>query len=140
MVIAPTAGRVPARRHRECPSGKLSRSEAARPHLCRVCKRVRKSEEVSELANSKSARKRIRVAERKRLRNRPYRTAARTYVKKAEIAIRAGDMDAAAAAVGDAISMLDRVAGKGIIHKNNAARRKSRLMAKFNRLAAAQSA
>lgn len=88
------------------------------------------------MANNKSARKRIRIAEDKRLRNRPYRTAARTSVKKAELAIRAGDQTAAATAVGDAISMLDRVAGKGIIHKNNAARRKSRLMAKFNALSA----
>jgi small subunit ribosomal protein S20 len=92
------------------------------------------------LANNKSAKKRIRVAERRRQRNRPYRTAARTYVKKAEVAIRAGDSETAATAVGDAISMLDRVAGKGIIHKNNAARRKSRLMAKFNRLVAEQTA
>jgi small subunit ribosomal protein S20 len=92
------------------------------------------------LANSKSAEKRIRVAERRRARNRPFKTAARTYVKKAELAIRAGDPAAAATAVGDAISMLDRVAGKGIIHKNNAARRKSRLMAKFNRLGASSAA
>lgn len=89
------------------------------------------------MANNKSAEKRIRVAERRRLRNRPYRSAARTLVKKAELAIRAGDPTAAAAAVGSAISMLDRVAGKGIIHRNNAARRKSRLMAKFNRMGSA---
>jgi small subunit ribosomal protein S20 len=88
------------------------------------------------LANSKSAEKRIRVSERRRLRNRPYRTAARTFVKKAEVAIRAGEAETAATAVGDAISMLDRVAGKGVIHKNNAARRKSRLMSKFNKLVA----
>ena len=88
------------------------------------------------MANNKSARKRIKIAEQKRVRNRPYRTAARTSVKKAELAIRAGDQTIAATAVGDAISMLDRVAGKGIIHKNNAARRKSRLMAKFNALGA----
>ena len=88
------------------------------------------------MANNKSARKRIRISEQKRVRNRPYRTAARTSVKKAELAIRAGDQTVAATAVGDAISMLDRVAGKGIIHKNNAARRKSRLMAKFNALGA----
>jgi small subunit ribosomal protein S20 len=87
------------------------------------------------LANNKSAEKRIRVNERRRLRNRPYRSAARTYVKKALIAIQGGDPEAAARAVGDAISMLDRVAGKGVIHKNNAARRKSRLMAKYNRMA-----
>ena len=55
-------------------------------------------------------------------------------MKKGELAIRGGDATAAATAVGDAISMLDRTAGKGIIHKNNAARRKSRLMAKFNRM------
>jgi small subunit ribosomal protein S20 len=86
------------------------------------------------LANNKSAEKRIRVAERRRLRNRPYRSAARTYVKKALVAIQSGDADAASTAVGSAISMLDRVAGKGIIHRNNAARRKSRLMAKYNRM------
>lgn len=88
------------------------------------------------MANNKTAEKRIRVSEQKRLRNRPYRTAARTFVKKAELAIRSGNAESAATAVGDAISMLDRVASKGIIHRNNAARRKSRLMAKFNRLAA----
>ncbi len=92
------------------------------------------SERLSGVANSKSAKKRIRVAEQRRARNRPYRSAARTFVKKAELAIRAGDQTVASTAVGDAISMLDRVAGKGIIHKNNAARRKSRLMAKFNKL------
>jgi len=88
------------------------------------------------LANNKAAEKRIRVSESKRQRNRPFRTAARTSVKKAEIAIRAGNQETAAAAVGDAVSMLDRVASKGVIHPNNAARRKSRLMAKFNKLGA----
>jgi small subunit ribosomal protein S20 len=88
------------------------------------------------LANSKQSKKRILVNETKRLRNRPYRSAARTFVKKAEIAIKGGNQDAAAAAVGDAVSMLDRVANKGIIHRNNAARRKSRLMKKFNGLSA----
>lgn len=90
------------------------------------------------MANNKSAEKRIRVAERQRERNKPFRSAARTYVKKAELAIRAGDAETASLAVGDAISMLDRVAGKGIIHKNNAARRKARLMAKYNALGAAK--
>jgi small subunit ribosomal protein S20 len=89
------------------------------------------------LANSKSAEKRIRVAERRRQRNRPYISAARTYVKKAELSIKDGDQEVAALAVGDALSMLDRVAGKHIIHKNNAARRKSRLMTKFNQMGAA---
>ena len=84
------------------------------------------------MANSKSSKKRILINETKRLRNRPYRSAARTYVKKAELAIKAGDQEAATSAVGEALSMLDRVASKGIIHRNNAARRKSRLMRKYN--------
>jgi small subunit ribosomal protein S20 len=84
------------------------------------------------LANSKSAEKRIRVGERRRVSNRPYRSAARTLVKRAELAIQSGDQDAAKEAVGKAVSMLDRAAGKLIVHPNNAARRKSRLMAKFN--------
>ncbi len=88
------------------------------------------------MANSKSAEKRIRVAEQKRLRNRPYRTEARTYVKKAEIAIASGDRAAAEQAVLQATSTLDRVASKGVIHPNNAARRKSRLLKKFNALSA----
>ncbi len=88
------------------------------------------------MANNKSAEKRIRVAERRRQRNKPFRTAARTFVKKAETAIGGADQTVAATAVGDAISMLDRVAGKGVVHKNNAARRKSRLMKKFNQLTA----
>jgi len=77
------------------------------------------------------------INETKRLRNRPYRTLARTRVKQAELAIKAGDQAAATEAVGEALSMLDRVAGKGIIHRNNAARRKSRLMKKYNGLVAA---
>jgi small subunit ribosomal protein S20 len=85
-----------------------------------------------DLANSKSAKKRIRVAERKRERNKPLRTSARTFVKKAELAIASGDPDAAEAATREAASVLDRVANKGVIHKNNAARRKSRLMAKYH--------
>jgi small subunit ribosomal protein S20 len=89
------------------------------------------------LANNKSSKKRILINETKRLRNRPYISSARTYVKKAEVAIKSGDQAAAAEAVGEAVSMLDRVAGKGIIHSNNAARRKSRLMKKYNALSAA---
>lgn len=84
------------------------------------------------MANSKAAQKRVRINETKRLRNRPYRSACRTLVKKAELAINAGDQAVAQTAVLEAVSMLDRTAGKGIIHANNAARRKSRLMAKFN--------
>jgi small subunit ribosomal protein S20 len=86
------------------------------------------------LANTKSAAKRARVSERQRQRNRVFRSAARTYVRRAERLIADGDAESAALAVGNAISTLDRAAAKGIIHKNNAARHKSRLMAKFNGL------
>lgn len=87
------------------------------------------------MANSKSALKRVRVAERRRNRNRKYRSAARTMIRRAESVIATGDTEAASIAVGSAISMLDRSAGKGVIHHNNAARRKSRLMAKYNQMA-----
>ncbi len=89
------------------------------------------------MANSKSSKKRIRVAQRRRDRNRPFRTEARTYVKKAELAIADGDLAAAEEATREAVSVLDRVAGKGVIHKNNAARRKSRLVAKYQALVTA---
>ncbi len=89
------------------------------------------------MANSKSSKKRIRVSARRRDRNKPLRTEARTFVKKAEVAIAAGDAGAAEAATQEAISVLDRVANKGVIHKNNAARRKSRLVAKYHALVAA---
>jgi len=94
-------------------------------------------ERFRNLANNKSSKKRILINETKRLRNRPYISLARTRVKQAELAIKAGDQSAATEAVGEALSTLDRVAGKGIIHRNNAARRKSRLMKKYNILVAA---
>ena len=88
------------------------------------------------MANSKSSEKRIRVAERRRASNKPHRTAARNSVKKAEVAIKTDDPAVAAEAVKEALSRLARTASKGVIHKNNAARRKSRLMAKYNALLA----
>jgi small subunit ribosomal protein S20 len=88
------------------------------------------------LANSKSALKRARVSERRRIRNRRYRSASRTLVRTAESLIAAAEEQAAAGAVANAISVLDRAAAKGIIHSNSAARRKSRLMAKYNNISA----
>ncbi len=92
------------------------------------------------MANTKSAIKRVRSAERRRLRNRQFRTQARTYVRKARTLIAAGQVDAAKASVNDAIRALDVAASKGIIHANTAARRKSRLMEAFNRASQAQEA
>lgn len=86
------------------------------------------------MPNIKSSIKDMRVSERRRQRNRPIISATRTYVRRANTAIAAGDAETAATAVGNAISALDKAASKGVIHRNNAARRKSRLMAKYNAL------
>lgn len=84
------------------------------------------------MANNKSAEKRIRVNERRRLRNQSYRSKTRTMIKKAQVAIEGGvDQDTTTALVA-AISQIDKAADKGIIHRNAAARRKSRLMARYN--------
>ena len=92
------------------------------------------------MPNIKSAIKRVRVAEKKRLRNRVVRSAVRTYVKTAErsIQLTVPDQAVTAAAVKRALQELDAAASKGVIHKNNAARRKSRLMKKYNHLLSAQ--
>lgn len=87
------------------------------------------------MANTKSAIKRIRQNEKRRLRNRIVKSQTRTYVKKAIKAIDGKDQEAAKAAALIAVKALDKAAEKGILHKNNAARRKSRLM---RRLARAQ--
>ena len=80
------------------------------------------------MANIKSQIKRNRQNEKRRISNRIYRGRARTFVAKARVAIESEDPEVAKTAVSEAISALDRAAEKGIIHKNNAARRKSRLM------------
>jgi small subunit ribosomal protein S20 len=80
------------------------------------------------LANTKSAIKRNRQNEKRRVRNRVYRGNARTQVKKARLAIEAGNVEEARTATMEAVSALDKAAEKGILHKNNASRRKSRLM------------
>ena len=84
------------------------------------------------LANTKSAIKRLRSAERRRLHNRVFRGQARTAVKKARGLMAAGNLEEAREAVQAASRALDKAAAKGIIHKNNAARRKSRLMQQLN--------
>ncbi len=87
------------------------------------------------MANTKSAIKRIRQNEKRRLRNRMVKSKTRTYIKKAIKVIESKDLEAAKAAALTAIKALDKAAEKGVLHKNNAARRKSRLM---RRLARAQ--
>lgn len=84
------------------------------------------------MANHKSALKRIRSSESRRQRNRIVRGSTRTAIKRARTGIAGKDMALAEASVQDAVSALDKAAAKGVIHKNNAARRKSRLMRQLN--------
>ena len=76
----------------------------------------------------------MRQNEKRRLRNRAVRSRMRTFIKKAKLAIESGDRELAEESVRQAISEIDRAAKKGVIHRNNAARRKSRLMKRFNAL------
>ena len=81
---------------------------------------------------SKSVQKQARVNERRRMRNKSVRGQARTNITKAEKLIFSGELESAREAVMVAISSLDKAAEKGVIHPNNAARHKSRLMKKLN--------
>jgi len=74
----------------------------------------------------------VRVAERRRLRNKSIRSRCKTDITKAERLIFSGELELAQQAVIVAISSLDKAAEKGVIHPNNATRRKSRLMKKLN--------
>ncbi len=87
------------------------------------------------MANIKSAIKRNKQNEKRRIHNRVFRGRARKYVSKARLAINTGEERTAEEAVRQAISALDKAAEKGVIHKNNAARRKSRLMRKLAKIA-----
>jgi len=79
----------------------------------------------------KSSQKRERQNEKHRLRNRTYKSKARTLIRKAFLAMEEGNLDTAKTATAEAIQSLDKAAAKGVIHKNNASRRKSRLMTRL---------
>lgn len=89
------------------------------------------------MANHKSALKRIRQSEKRRLHNRTYRNRARTLVKKARMAIKAGVAENAVEATKQAVRDLDMAVSRGVLHKRNAARRKSRLMSQLAKLTSA---
>ena len=89
------------------------------------------------MPNIKSAEKRVRQSEKRRVQNRVYRTAARTAVKKARTAMVATNPESEQSVL-NAIQALDKAAAKGTIHTNNAARRKSRLMAQLHKMSAAE--
>lgn len=88
------------------------------------------------MANSPSAKKRARQAETRRQHNASLRSFVRTVIKKVLSAIEAKDLEQAKEAYTAAVPVIDRMADKGIIHKNKAARHKSRLNAKIKALAA----
>jgi len=75
--------------------------------------------------NIKSAKKRVKVAAAKTLRNQSIKNALRTYIKKFETSVASGDKDKAQKAFYDAVIKVDKAVSKGIIHKNTAARKKS---------------
>jgi len=91
--------------------------------------------EVCELANIKSAKKRILVTETKTARNKAIRSEVKTSIKKVEAAVAANDKAAAEAALKDATSVISTACSKGVYHKNNAARKVSRLSKLVNGVA-----
>lgn len=88
------------------------------------------------MANTKQAKKRARQSEKRRRHNIGLRSMVRTYVKKVIAAIETGDKAAAQQAFLEAQPVIDRIADKGIIHKNKAARHKSRLSAQIKEMGA----
>ncbi len=87
------------------------------------------------MANSAQARKRARQADVQRAHNTTLRSSLRTAIKKVRAAIEAGNKEAAQAVLLSSVSVIDRIADKGIIHKNKAARHKSRLSAAVKAIA-----
>ena len=88
------------------------------------------------MANTPSARKRIRQTEKRTARNAARKSRMRTFIKKVETAIAGGDKDQAAAAFRAAQPELQRAAGKGVIHANTVSRKLSRLSARIKAIAA----
>ncbi len=87
------------------------------------------------MANSPQAKKRARQAEKSRVRNAGHRSNLRTFIKKVIAAVNANDKELAQATFKTAVPVIDSAVSKGIIHKNKAARSKSRLNAKVRAMA-----
>lgn len=86
------------------------------------------------MANTKQAKKRVRQAEKHRRHNASMRSMLRTYIKKVVSSIASGDQQAALASLKEATPVIDSMVNKGIIHKNKAARHKSRLTGHIKKL------
>jgi len=84
------------------------------------------------VANKQAAEKYLRASQRRRMRNKPVRTRARTTVRDAQLAIDAQEWADADQLVQTAVAALDRAAQRGVVHANNAARRKSRLLRHYH--------
>jgi len=91
---------------------------------------------VNRLANIKSAKKRIKVIAKKTLRNKMIKSRTKTAIKKVIAAVGEGNKDAATAALISALSTIDKACSKGVYHKNNASRKKSRLTKMVNKVSA----
>lgn len=91
--------------------------------------------EVCSLANIKSAKKRILVNRTKAARNKSIRSAVKTSMKRVDAAVAANDKAAATEALSNAIATINKAASKGVYHKNNAARKVSRLSKAVNSIA-----
>ena len=87
------------------------------------------------MANTAQAKKRAKQAEKSRIRNAGQRSNLRTFVKKVIVAINEGDKEKAQAAYKTVVPIIDSAVNKGIIHKNKAARGKSRLNSKVKAIA-----
>ena len=92
------------------------------------------------MANKKSSKKDLRRIVKRRARNLTAKSALKTYVKKVRVAAAAGEAESTASALSLATKALDKAAQRGIIHKNAAARRKSRIAKAANRAKAAATA
>lgn len=90
------------------------------------------------MANIQSAKKRIRQNIKRRDRNRRYIAGARTHITKTRQLIEAGQLEEAEKVMREAVSTLDKAARKGVIHRRNADRRKSRLMKMYAQARAEQ--
>lgn len=90
------------------------------------------------MANSRSAQKRVRVTARRTLRNRMVKSRMRTSIKRYEAALADGDVGVSEELYRKATSQIDRAAAKGVIHKNEASRRKARLAKRLAALRTAQ--
>ena len=88
------------------------------------------------MANIKSAKKRILTAERNHERNVAFKSAIKTAVKKVLTSAKANDQEALKAAMSEAYKLCDKAVSKGILHKNTAARKKSRLTKALNKIQA----